>query len=116
MSGAWPEFTGGPAKTLGTIVPGTLYTAGTYNNVAMTGGAGSGCRCNIVVAAGGVSSATIVAAGSDYVVGDALSAAAANIGGTGSGFSVPITATGATGANQWPANLPASLDCQARPN
>ncbi len=79
-------------KTLGTIVPGTLYTTGTYANVALTGGSGSGARGTVVVSGGGVTVVTVTSRGSGYKVGDSLSATAASIGGTGSGFSVPISA------------------------
>lgn len=69
---------------------GTLYTAGTYSNVPLTGGSGSGAQATVVVAGGAVTSVTITAGGSGYEIGDALSALAANIGGTGSGFSYSV--------------------------
>jgi len=81
---------GGPILTLGTVVGGSLYTNGTYTNVTLTGGSGTGAKATIVVAAGAVSTVTITTAGSSYKVGDSLSATAASIGGTGSGFSVPV--------------------------
>jgi hypothetical protein len=81
--------------TIGGLVGGTLYTTGTYLNVPLTGGSGSGATANIVVAGGVVTTATIVNRGSGYAIGNTLSAASANIGGTGSGFSVGIaTLTG----------------------
>jgi hypothetical protein len=79
-------------KTLGAITGGTLYTNGTYTNVALTGGTGFGARATIVVAGAIVTSVTITTLGAAYIIGDVLSATAATIGGTGSGFSVPITA------------------------
>lgn len=93
------QQTGG-IQTLGAITPGTLYTAGTYNNVPLTGGSGSGAMATITVAGGAVTAVTITpqvglgtnaGPGSGYKVGDVLSAAAANIGGTGSGFTIPVT-------------------------
>lgn len=78
---------------LGTITGGTLYTAGTYANVALTGGSGSGATANITVSGGAVTAVTILNPGTQYVTGDTLSAAAAIIGGTGSGFSVPVLST-----------------------
>lgn len=78
----------GGVSILGTITPGSLYTNGTYNGVALTGGTGTGATANIVVSGGVVASAAIVNGGSGYTFGDSLSAAAANIGGTGSGFAV----------------------------
>ncbi len=75
---------------LGTITGGSGYTNGTYNNVPLTGGSGTGAQAQIIVSGGAVTTVTITAAGSGYLVGDALSANASSIGGTGSGFSVPI--------------------------
>lgn len=81
--------TGGIA-TLGAITQGTLYTAGQYNNVPLTGGTGSGAFANITVAGGAVTAVVLVNYGNGYTAADVLSAAAANIGGTGSGFSIPV--------------------------
>lgn len=79
-----------PYKTLtvGTITAGTLYTAGTWANVALTGGSGSGATATIVVSiAGIVTSVKITNYGSGYLAGDVLSASNTSMGGTGSGFS-----------------------------
>lgn len=78
-------------STLGTITGGSSYTTGTYTGVALTGGSGTNAKATIVVSGGAVTSVTITSPGLGYIVGDALSAAAANIGGTGSGFSVSVT-------------------------
>lgn len=75
--------------TLGTITPGTGGTAGTYGGVALTGGSGTGATANITVSAGGVTAVAILNPGTQYVVGDVLSAASATIGNT-TGFSVPV--------------------------
>jgi hypothetical protein len=79
-------------QTLGSITGGSSYTNGTYSGVTLTGGSGLGATANITVSGGAVTAVTIVAYGAGYRVGDALSAAAASIGGTGAGFSVPVTA------------------------
>ena len=84
-------------KTLGSITGGSLYTNGTYTDVALTGGAGSNAKATIVVSGGSVTSVTLTANGAGYVVGNALSATAASIGGTGSGFSIPVSAIYAQG-------------------
>ena len=76
--------------TLNTLVGGTLYTNGTYTNVTLTGGSGSGAKATIVVAGATVTTVTVTTAGNGYVVGDTLSATAASIGGTGSGFSIKV--------------------------
>ena len=82
----------GSIVSLGTIVPGTLYTDDTYTGVALTGGTGTGAVATIVVADGAVTKVTITTDGKGYAVADELSAAAANVGGTGSGFKVPVSA------------------------
>lgn len=83
----------GRILTLNTLVGGTLYTTGTYNGVALTGGTGTGATANITVAGGAVTVVTLVSGGSGYDVNETLSAAAANIGGTGSGFSIKVATT-----------------------
>jgi hypothetical protein len=77
-------------KALYTLVGGSLYTNGTYTNVSLTGGSGTGARATIVVSGAAVTSVTITARGAAYVIDNTLSAAAASIGGTGSGFSIKV--------------------------
>jgi len=84
-------------KTLGAITGGSSYTNGTYTNVSLTGGSGGSAKATIVVSGGAVTSVTITARGQGYVVGNVLSATAASIGGTGSGFRIPVTAIYAQG-------------------
>ena len=86
------SITSSNIKTLGAITGGTLYTNGTYTNVSLTGGSGFNAKATVVVAGATVTSVTITAKGANYIVGDVLSATAASIGGTGSGFSIPVTA------------------------
>jgi Chaperone of endosialidase len=97
-------LTGGSAYTVGTailslgsITAGTLYTAGTYTAVSLTGGTGAGAQATIIVFGGGVVSVTLTANGTGYLITDVLSAAAASIGGTGSGFSIPVSTVGYPG-------------------
>jgi len=75
----------------GTIVGGSGYTDGTYENVSLTGGDGSNGSATITVSGGSVTALTLVNPGFLYLVGNSLSAAASTIGGTGSGFSVPVS-------------------------
>jgi hypothetical protein len=91
IGGGVNQFTfTGLALTLNTLVGGTLYTNGTYTNVTLTGGSGSGAKATIVVSGAAVTSVTLTKPGNGYVVGDTLSATAATIGGTGSGFSIKV--------------------------
>lgn len=91
--------TAGIIATLGAITAGALYTDGVYPGVALIGGTGSGATADITVAGNAVTVVTPVNGGIGYNVADALSATAASIGGTGSGFSIPVaTITGATAA------------------
>jgi hypothetical protein len=78
---------------LGTITGGSLYTNGTYGGVSLTGGSGSGATANITVSGGIVTAVTVLNPGIQYVTGDVLSASAASLGGSGSGFSVPVAST-----------------------
>ena len=80
----------GNIVSLGTIVGGSLYTDGTYTDVALTGGTGTGAKATIEVEDGAVTKVTITKDGKGYAVGDELSAAADDVGGTGSGFKVPV--------------------------
>lgn len=89
--------------TLGAITGGTGYTNGTYNAVALTLSSGTAAgtypTANITVAGGVVTTVTLVTFGTRFVdTTTVLTCPAASIGGTGSGFSVPV-ATLATGAN-----------------
>lgn len=76
------------------LVGGSLYTNGTYTAVPLTGGAGTGAVATVVVSGAAVTSVTITTPGTGYVVGNTLSASAANIGGTGSGFTVNVASIG----------------------
>ena len=84
---------GSEILTLGTITPGSAYTNGTYTNVPLTGGTGTGAEATIVVAGNIVITVTLTDGGNYYTVGDVLSADPADIGGTGSGFSIPVATT-----------------------
>lgn len=62
------------------------YTDGTYSNVPLTGGSGTGATANITILGGVVIGVEIVLSGKNYMSGDLLSASNADLGGTGSGF------------------------------
>lgn len=80
-------------SALGTITGGSGYANGTYTNVPLTGGSGTGAvAATVVVSVGTVTSVTIATNGTgvNYAYGDTLSASNTNLGGTGSGFSIPV--------------------------
>jgi hypothetical protein len=89
VTGYGPALTGNIA-TLGAITGGSAYVNGTYTDVPLTGGAGTNATADITVAGGAVTAVVIKSGGAGYVVGNSLSAAAANIGGAGTGFAVPV--------------------------
>ncbi len=72
---------------------GALYTDGVYPVIDLTGGkeGASGATANITVAGGVVTVCEIQGGGNGYALNDVLSAAAADIGGTGSGFEFKVT-------------------------
>ena len=81
--------------TLGTITGGTGYTNGTYTGVVMTLSSGSTAvtypTATIVVAGGVVTTVTLTSNGVGFKdTTTVLTAPAASIGGTGSGFTVPV--------------------------
>ena len=84
-------------ETLGSITAGTGYTNGTYTGVQLTYVSGATATtyptANIVVSGGVVTSVTLATPGAGFTnTGTVLTATAASIGGTGSGFSIPVTA------------------------
>jgi len=84
-------------KTLGSITGGSGYVNASYTNVPLTGGSGANAQASITVSGGAVTSVTITARGAGYVVGNTLSASNTYLGGTGAGFSIPVTAIYAQG-------------------
>jgi hypothetical protein len=87
----WAYTLNGYIATLTGLVGGVGYTNGTYTNVPLTGGAGSGALATVVVSGAVVTSVTLTNPGKLYLTGDVLSAIAANIGGTGSGFHITVS-------------------------
>jgi hypothetical protein len=80
---------------------GSSYSTGVYPNITLTGGQGSGATATITVAGGVVSAVTLTNPGNFYAVGDSLTTASSNIGGTGSGFSVTVAAVNNTTGTSW---------------
>jgi hypothetical protein len=75
ISSDWNLNASGGILTATITNTGSGYTDGTYNNTVLTGGSGSGATANITVAGGVVTVVLINGHGTDYVVGDTLSAA-----------------------------------------
>lgn len=76
--------------TVGGVTAGSGYTNGTYENVPLSGGTGSGALATVVIAGTVVSTVTITKPGKDYTVTDVLAIPASYAGGTGTGGSVPV--------------------------
>jgi len=102
----------GTVLTLNTLVGGATYVNGTYPNVPLTGGTGAGTLATVTVAGNAVTTVVITTAGNNYTVGDTLTTANTNLGGTGSGFSIKVATTSTgwhvtniTGVNLNPVNL-----------
>lgn len=81
-------------KYLNSPTVGSGYTNGTYTSVSLTGGTGSGAVATIVVANSVIYSVTLTSNGSGYTIGDSLTTANTNIGGTGSGFAIAVNSLG----------------------
>lgn len=100
----------GAIATLGNVTAGSAYTNGTYFGVPLTGGSGSGATARVVISGGAVTSVTLQNPGVFYAVGDTLSCAASSVGGTGSGFSIPVnTVTNAAGTTWLGDNFDSAL-------
>jgi hypothetical protein len=61
-----------------------------YEQVTFTGGNGSNFIGTVTVSGGNVTAVAIDNGGYFYIVGDSITAPASALGGTGSGFSVPV--------------------------
>lgn len=79
---------------LGALTAGSGYANGTYVNVPLTGGAGTGATAQITVTAGAVTNVLIVNPGKGYVVNNSLGVNNANLGGSGSGFAQAVGGVG----------------------
>lgn len=110
-AGQYSGFDYSPTYIVGGIVsgtsspgsPGTSYTNGTYTNVPLKGGTGTGAVATIIVAGGSIPDAnvTITTPGTGYSLSDIMTILPSDVGGTGSGFSWYIT----SGVNSSTSNI-----------
>lgn len=94
----------GVITQLSTITGGTGYNNGTYYDVELTGGSvstGATAKATVVISGGSVTSLTLTDGGSLYAVGDVLGANSTTIGGSGSGFSVPVLSINNPTGTSW---------------
>ena len=97
-----PTIVQGQITIIAITTVGSLYVPGVYENVSLTGGSGSGATATIVVnSSGAVSSVTLNEGGQFYVVSNVLSAATANLGGAGSGFTATVNAVSNSTGTSW---------------
>jgi hypothetical protein len=83
----------GPITSITLTNGGSGYADGTYNNVFFTStGQSLYAQATFVVSGGIVTSATLLNGGSNYAVGQTLTTANTNLGGTGSGLVVTVAA------------------------
>lgn len=94
------EASAAGVATVGAVTAGTGYTNGTYTNVPLAGGTGTGVLATVTVAGTVVTVVTITQAGKNYTVADVLTVPAAYAGGTSTtSASVPVaTLSSVTGS------------------
>ena len=80
----------GQVLQLTNLVAGTLYIDGTYFNVPLSGGSGSGLTATFTVLSNAVQSVEIDSPGSMYINGDILTVDPSYLGGTGTGFTITV--------------------------
>ena len=97
-----PSIVQGIISTLNTSYSaGSLYTNGTYENVPLTGGSGSGATATFTVSNQTISGITINSGGQFYVVGDTLSVSNSYLGNSGSGFSITVATVNNSTGTSW---------------
>ena len=94
-----PTIVQGQIATLNTLVAGSLYTNGVYQNVPLTGGSGANATADIVIVGGVVTSCSLKFGGNFYVVGDILSCS--SLGSTGTGFSITVATVSNAAGTSW---------------
>jgi hypothetical protein len=85
--------------TVSSLAGGSGYTNGTYLNVPLTGGTGTGATANIVVSGGQVTTVSLTNGGLRYTVSDILSAGSTI--GAGGGFNITVGAVTGNGIGRY---------------
>jgi len=98
-----PTIVQGEISTFGSLTNvGSGYVPGTYSEVSLTGGSGSGATATIVVnSSGNISSLTLKDGGQFYAVNDTLSATSSSLGGSGTGFSIAVNTVSNVTGTSW---------------
>jgi hypothetical protein len=98
-----PSIVQGIITTLNaTFTAGSGYVPGLYQNIAFTGGSGASAYGDFLVASNGtITSVTLQNGGNFYAVGDALSVSSSSLGGSGSGFSITVSAINNSNGQSW---------------
>lgn len=82
-----------------TFTAGSGYANGTYANLPLTGGTGTGAAATVTVGGNAITSVVITNGGKNYAVGDTLALNTAYINGTGATGTTSLTVTGVTTQN-----------------
>ena len=96
----------GQITKLGVIVPGVGYTNGVYANVPLSNSVGAGLNstATITVSGGIVTDVALKNPGVYYSNGNILTVNSAYVGGSGSGFSIPVLAVSNEAGESWLGN------------
>ena len=94
-----PTIVQGQISSLHTLLGGSLYTNGVYQNVPLSGGSGANATADIVIVGGVVTSCSLKFGGNFYVVGDVLTCS--SLGSTGTGFSITVAEVSNTTGTSW---------------
>jgi hypothetical protein len=96
-----PTIVQGVINLFSTLVGGSAYTDGYYDNVSLVGGTGTNVVVDLLITGGTVVSCTLKNGGSFYTASDILGVSSAAVGGTGSGFAITVATVSNTNGTSW---------------